>query len=75
MGMLTLGLGRNHKGHGTRAAVAGLSDYVLRLTPAETREVLEQVYSVLDAWAARTEEPRPGTTPVNVFVSAFPRTP
>lgn len=62
--------------HGPQwAGVAGLSDYVLRLTPAETREVLEQVYAVLDGWAARTREPRPGTLPVNVFVSAFPRTP
>ncbi len=55
--------------------VAGLSDYVLRLTPAETRQVLEEVYAVLDRWAARTHDPRPGTLPVNVFSAAFPRTP
>lgn len=57
------------------AGVAGLSDYVLRLTPAETRQVLDEVYAVLDGWAARTHDPRPGTRPVNVFTAAFPRTP
>lgn len=57
------------------AAVAGLSDYVLRLTPAETRQLLEEVYAVLDRWAARTHDPRPATLPVNVFTAAFPRTP
>lgn len=57
------------------AGVAGLSDYVLRLTPAETRQVLEEIYAVLDGWAARTHDTRPGTLPVNVFTAAFPRTP
>ena len=56
------------------ASVAGLSDYVLRLTPAEARQVLDELYAVLDGWAERSQEPRPGTTQVNVFTAAFPRT-
>lgn len=56
------------------AGVAGLSDYVLRLTPAETRQVLEEVYAVLDRWSATHSEARPGTALVNVFTAAFPRT-
>ena len=64
------------RAHGPEwGAVAGLSDYVLRLTPAETRQVLDELYAVLDGWMARTADPRTGTLPVNVFVSAFPRTP
>lgn len=54
------------------AGAAGLSDYVLRLTPAQARELLAEVYAVLDGWAGR--EPLPGATPVNVFTAAFPRT-
>ena len=56
------------------AQVAGLSDYVLRLTPDETRQVLEELYAVLDRWAVYHREARPGTVPVNVLVGAFPRT-
>lgn len=55
------------------AAAAGLSDYVLRLTPDETRQLLEQVHDVLDRWADTHREPRPGARPVNVFTAAFPR--
>ena len=55
-------------------AVAGLSDYVLRLTPEETRQLLEEVYAVLDRWSGSHREPRPGTASVNVFTAAFPRT-
>lgn len=55
-------------------AVAGLSDYVLRLTPEQTRALLQEVYAVLDRWSEATREPRPGTRPVNVFLAAFPRT-
>jgi hypothetical protein len=55
------------------AAVAGLSDYVLHLTPAETRQVLEQLYAVLDGWAETRREPFPGSALVNVFTAAFPR--
>lgn len=54
-------------------AVAGLSDYVLRLTPGETKELLGQVYAVLDGWNDRHLQSRPGTEAVNVFVAAFPR--
>lgn len=61
--------------HGREWAVAaGLSDYVLRLTPDETRRVLEEVYAVLDRWAEAHQEPRTGTLPVNLFIAAFPRT-
>ncbi len=56
------------------AGAAGLSDYVLRLTPAETRQVLEEVYAVLDRWSESHSEVRPGTAAVNVFTAAFPRT-
>jgi DNA-binding transcriptional ArsR family regulator len=55
------------------ALAAGLSDYVLRLTPAETRELLKEVYTVLDRWSERT--PQPGAAPVNVMTAAFPRAP
>jgi hypothetical protein len=61
--------------HGREWAVAaGLSDYVLRLTPDETRQVLEEVHAVLDRWAEAHQEPRTGTLPVNLFLAAFPRT-
>lgn len=55
------------------AVAAGLSDYVLRLTPAQLKELLDEVYAVLDGWAAR--EPLPDAAPVNVLLAAFPRAP
>jgi DNA-binding transcriptional ArsR family regulator len=55
------------------AVVAGLSDYVLHLTRAETRQVLEELYAVLDRWAETHREPRPDSALVNVFTAAFPR--
>lgn len=59
--------------HGRQwSAVAGLSDYVLRLTPPQARELLEEVYAVLDRWSER--EPSEGAVQVNVLVGAFPRT-
>ena len=66
-------------GHGRQhgvawAEVAGLSDYVLQLTPDETRQVLDEVYAVVDRWAETHREPRDGTTAVNLLVGAFPRT-
>lgn len=65
--------------HGRRhglewAGVAGLSDYVLRLTPAQTRQLLEELYAVLDRWTEDTRETQPGATLVNVLAGAFPRT-
>ena len=61
--------------HGPQwAAVAGLSDYVLRLTPAETRQLLAELYAVLGRWSDGHRDPRPGTAAVNVFVAGFPRT-
>lgn len=61
-------------GHGREwLAVAGLSDYVLRLTPAETKQLLGQVYAVLDGWHDQHRPPRPGTEAVNIFIAAFPR--
>ena len=53
------------------AAVAGLSDYVLRLTPAQARQLLEELYAVLDRWSE--QEPAPGSVQVNVLAGAFPR--
>jgi DNA-binding transcriptional ArsR family regulator len=55
------------------AAVAGLSDYGLRLTPDETRQLLDELYAVLDRWSGTHREPRPGTSLVNLFTAAFPR--
>ena len=63
--------GRDHGPEWARAA--GLSDYVLRLTPEQTRTLLGELYAVLDRWSAETREPRPGSTPVNVFAVAVPR--
>ena len=54
------------------AAVAGLSDHVLQLTPAQTRQLLEELYAVLDRWSE--VEPSQGAAQVNVFTAAFPRT-
>ena len=55
------------------AAVAGLSDYMLHLTPEQTRQLLGEVYGVLDRWADQHREPTDGTSPVNVFTVAAPR--
>lgn len=54
-------------------SVAGISDYVLRLTPAETRQLLSELYDVLGRWADDHREPRPGTAAVNLFVAGVPR--
>lgn len=54
-------------------ATAGLSDYVLRLTPDETRQLLTELHAVLDRWADTRREPRPGARQVNLFTAAFPR--
>jgi DNA-binding transcriptional ArsR family regulator len=60
--------------HGRQwAAVAGLSDYVLRLTPPQARELLDELYAVLDRWSEREREPDPDAVPVNVLAGAFPR--
>lgn len=56
------------------AAVAGLSDHVLRLRPDEARRLLDELYAVLDRWSQDHREPREGAVPVNVLVGAFPRT-
>ena len=56
------------------AAVAGMSDYVLRLTPEETRRLLDELDEVLGRWAEGRREERPGATQVNLFVAGFPRT-
>jgi DNA-binding transcriptional ArsR family regulator len=55
------------------AVVAGMSDYVLHLTPAQTREVLEELYAVLDRWAEQHREPAEGSAMVNLFTAAVPR--
>ena len=58
--------------------VFALAVRVIEQVEAEVEGVLrlmEEVYAVLDGWAARTHDPRPGTLPVNVFTAAFPRTP
>jgi hypothetical protein len=55
------------------AAVAGMSDYVLHLTPTQTRQVLDELYGVLDRWAAEHRLPGDGTAQVNVYTAAFPR--
>lgn len=63
------------RAHGPEwAAAAGLSDYVLRLTPAETRQVLQELYAVLDRWAEQERADDPDRRLVNVFTCAFPRT-
>ena len=55
------------------AAVAGLSDYVLRLRPDEAQQLLDEVYAVLDRWSDTSREPRDGTVVVNVLAGLFPR--
>ena len=54
------------------SAVAGLSDYAVRLTPQEARQMTEEVYAVLDRWAAEHREPRPGTEAVGFFTAVLP---
>ena len=56
------------------AAVAGLSDYVLRLRPDEAQQLLDEVYAVLDRWSQDHREPREGAVVVNVLAGLFPRT-
>jgi DNA-binding transcriptional ArsR family regulator len=55
------------------ASVAGMSDDVLHLTPAQTRQLLDELSGVLEHWAAEHRRPGDGTAPVNVFTAAFPR--
>ena len=58
------------------AAVAGLSDYVLRLTPEQTRALTAEVYAVLDRWSAAPGEPAEGAELVAFCTAVFPvRTP
>ena len=54
------------------AAVAGLSDYVLRLTPEQTRTCVAEVYAVLDRWAAAERPPDATAVPVAIHLAAFP---
>jgi DNA-binding transcriptional ArsR family regulator len=59
--------------HGPQwAAVAGLSDYVLRLTPDQTRACLDELYAVLDRWVAAERPPDPAAVPVAFHTAAFP---
>jgi len=63
------------RAHGREwAAVAGLSDHVLRLTPSETRLLLDELHGLLERWSHGHREPREGAHLVNVLVGAFPRT-
>lgn len=65
----------NGRAHGREwAAVSGLSDYVLRLRPEETKQLLQELYAVLDRWSRTSREPRPDAVLVNVLTAAFPRT-
>ena len=64
--------GRVHGPEWARAA--GMSDYLLRLPPEQTRQLLEELYAVLDRWSADTLEPAPWSTAVSVFAVAVPRT-
>ena len=54
------------------AGVAGLSDYVLRLTPAQTKACVDEVYAVLDRWAAAERPPDSKAIPVAIHLAAFP---
>lgn len=61
--------------HGRRfglewAAVAGLSDYVLRLTPDQARAMTDEVYAVLDRWSAL--EPVEGAQVVSFLTAVLP---
>ena len=56
-------------------AAAGLSDYVLHLTPEQTRQLLTELYAVLDRWAEQHREPAEGTAQVSLNTAAFPRAP
>lgn len=53
-------------------AVAGLSDYALRLTPEQTRKLTAEVYAVLDRWSAEHREPEPSARLVGVFTAVIP---
>ena len=53
-------------------AVAGLSDHVLRLTPPQARQLLDELYAVIDRWSE--QEPAAGAVQVNVLTGVFPRT-
>lgn len=55
------------------AAVAGLSDYVLRLTPEQAKQCTDEVHAVLDRWAARPAEA--GAVQVAVHTAVFPLPP
>ena len=55
------------------AGVAGMSDYVLRLTPPEAKQLLTELYAVLDRWSGDHRDVRPGAAAVNLFVAGFPR--
>ena len=62
--------------HGPQwAAVAGLSDYVLRLTPAQTRECTDELYAVLDRWVAADRPHDPTAVPVAFHTAVFPLAP
>jgi len=62
--------------HGPQwAAVAGLSDYVLHLTPAQTRECLDELYAVLDRWVDVERDPDPSAVPVAFHTAVFPLVP
>lgn len=53
-------------------AAVGLSDYALRLTPEQTRQLTAEVYAVLDRWSAEHREPQLGTEIVGVFTAVIP---
>lgn len=54
------------------AAVAGLSDYVLRLTPEQARQCADEVHAVLDRWASGHAAPVEGAQAVAVLTAVFP---
>ena len=56
------------------AAAASLSDYGLRLTPAQARQLADELGAVVDRWAAQhpTEAPSDGTELVAVLVDVVP---
>jgi DNA-binding transcriptional ArsR family regulator len=63
--------------HGRRfgpewASVAGISDYVLRLTPAQARQCTEEVYAVLDRWSADHSAPAESTETVAFLTAVVP---
>lgn len=54
------------------AAAAGLSDYAVRLTPQEARQMTDEVHAVLDRWSVQHREARPGTEVVGFFTAVLP---